>query len=172
MTDLRTLALAVMTVLVVTARCTSIDAQTTSQASKSALISVCISMDKSVYPVDQKPTVVLTMKNIASRQVCLSTASTVYRVHVDTEGGEAPETEYHRHLRGDYRPGDRSPIPEGPVICSPIVPGSSDTLSFNLTTYYDLSVAGKYSVYLEVQDDSGVWLKTNAMQFEMVAPSQ
>jgi len=173
MTGLRTYALVVMAILAITVGGTSIDAQTTSPTSQSALIAVSIGMNKSVYTVGQKPTVVLTMKNVGSQETCLSAADDRYRVHVDGASGEGPETEYNRHLHGDYRPGDGPPpVTQGSVVCGSIVPGSSDTLTFNLSIYYDLSAPGKYSVYLEVRDGAGKWLRTNTATFEIEPPAQ
>jgi hypothetical protein len=172
MTGLRTLALTVAAILVIAANCTSLDAQATSTGSQSALISASIALENAGDPVGQKPLVVLTIKNVGSREICLSTASSVYRVHVEREDGEAPKTEYHRHLHGEYRPGDRPTLIDGPVICRPVAPGSSYSQRFDPATFYDLSVSGKYTVYLEVRDDSGAWLRTNTAQFEIPGVSR
>jgi hypothetical protein len=51
-------------------------------------------------------------------------------------------------------------------------PGESAIKNFDLTVYYDLSVPGKYSVYLDVRDASGTWLRTNTLQFEVQPSSQ
>ena len=150
----------------------SIDAQTTSPTNQSALIAVSIGMEKSVYTVGQKPTIVLTMKNIGSQHTCLSFAEAVYRIHVDGASGEAPMTEYNRHRHGDYRPGDGPALTQVMVVCGDIAPGSLGTESFDLSAYYDLSAPGKYTVYMEYHDDSGHWPRTNTVQFEIQAAAQ
>jgi hypothetical protein len=67
---------------------------------------------------------------------------------------------------------------DGPVAGIPIPPESSAQQTFELTRFYDLGVPGKYTVYMEVYDQSGPldgsgkWLRTNSVQFEIVSAAK
>jgi len=153
-------------------------AQSASAANKPVSVSIRISLQKSTYAIGEKPIAVMTIENISSSGVCFSTASYLYRIHVASRDGEAPKTEFHRHLLGDFRPGDGPVLEGGPVDCRPIAPGSLDSLKYDLTAYYDLSTPGEYSVFLEIydpagpRDGSGHWLRTNTVTFEIQPPAQ
>jgi hypothetical protein len=156
----------------------SIDAQVASSVGQSASISVSITMEKDILVVGQKPRAIVTVKNISGQEICFSTASRLYRVHVEGKDGERSKTEYHRHLHGDFRSGDGPVVEDGPVICRDIASGASDVQTYDLSAFYDLSAPGKYSVYIEIYDPlgpkegNGIWLRTNTAKFELRAPTQ
>ena len=153
-------------------------AQSAAPLSQAPSVAVSIALEKDHVLLGKKPRVVVTIKNISQQEICFSTSSSLYRVHVEGEGGEPPKTEMHRHSQGDFRPGDGPDLDEGPVVCSDIAPGASGRRIYDLATFYDLSVPGKYTVYLEIRDEPkgpagpGVWLRTNTAQFEVQAPAQ
>jgi hypothetical protein len=179
MTRLRILALSATSIVLIAATSVSVFAQASESSGKSRSVSVSIELDKDRIAAGKKPWAIVTMKNISRHDaVCLSTSPDLFRIHVSGSDGEPPLTEWHRHLRGDVRPGDGPDTPAGPVTCRPIAPKASDFEGFDLSQYYDLRAAGKYSVYLEVYDPlgppdgSGLWLRTNTVQFEIVPPKQ
>jgi hypothetical protein len=174
MTKTRIFALTVTAITLIAANCTTLVAQAPQPASKSRTVGLTIELEKAQYDIGEKPWVILTMKNTSRQQYCLSTSPDLFRIHVEGENGEPPQTDWHRHLHGDVRPGDLPDPPETPPTCRPIVPKSSDFEGFNLLMYYKLTKPGKYSVYLEVldpsgpQDASGLWLRTNTVPFEIL----
>jgi hypothetical protein len=141
-------------------------------------MAVSLAMEKDHIPLGQKPRAVVTIKNLTQQKIYISTASWFYRVHIEGENGGPSETEWQRHRHGDVRPGDTEALVEGPIDSREIAPGGSDFQICDLTVFYDLSVPGKYTVYMEIRDEpkgpSGpsVWLRTNTAQFEVVAPAQ
>ena len=174
MTQIRILALSVITITLIAANCITLFAQAPQPASKSRTVGVTIELEQDQLAVGEKPWAILTMKNTSRQQFCLSTSPDLFRVHVEGTKGEPPQTEWHRHLHGDVRPGDGPEPPETPPTCRTIAPKSSDFEGFNLLMYYNLSTPGKYSVYMEVydpsgpQDGSGLWLRTNTVPFEIL----
>ena len=170
----RILVLSVTAIMLIAANCTSLFAQTAQPASKSRTVALTIELEKAVFVIGEKPWAILTMKNTSRQEFCLSTSPDLFRVHVEGPSGEAPQTEWHRHLNGDFRPGDAPSPPEAEATCRPIQPKESDFEGFNLLMYYNLSAPGKYSVYLEAldpsgpQDASGLWLRTNTVLFEIL----
>jgi hypothetical protein len=77
---------------------------------------------------------------------------------------------WHRRLLGE--PG-LAPLTET-VSAFPekLLPGWSTDRTFLLSAFYDLRIPGKYTVYVEVRDQSGTWLRSNRAAFEMQAPPQ
>jgi hypothetical protein len=177
MTRFHTFALSVTTIIVLAAQSASLNAQAASPPSRVSSIAVSLTIKKDQVPVGQKPWAVLTIKNISQRVIGIST-NLSFRIHIEGKGGEAPETEYHRHLHGDFRPGDGPALGGGPVIVSNLEVGAAQIQEWDLTMFYDLSRPGKYTVYIELYDPmgpgdgSGVWLRTNTVQFEIVPSSQ
>jgi hypothetical protein len=117
--------------------------------------------------------VVATVTNVTDHEICISTAA-LYHVHVEKIGeGEARPTEFHRHLRGEFLPGDSPDASGGSSICPPIAADSSITDRYDLRKYYDLSKPGKYAVYVEMEDrrpsstSPGIWVRSNTVQFEI-----
>src|ERR1700731_4982807 len=74
-------------------------------ASQSAAMAVSVAPEKDKFPVGQKPRVFLAIKNLTELKFEVSTENPM-RVCVKGKDGDPPETEYHRHLHGDYRAGD------------------------------------------------------------------
>jgi hypothetical protein len=178
MPTFRNFSFLTLAIMVASGYPTLLRAQSAAAASRKDSISLHISLTKNNYAVGDKPTVVMTVKNIRTNQICLSTASPLYRIYVTSKDGEARKTELHRHMLGDFRAGD-SPTPAGgSVVCRSIEPGSVDSLTYDLTAYYDLGTPGDYSVYLEIYapDDpanrSGHWLRTNIVNFKVQAQAQ
>ncbi|MDR3734874.1 MAG: hypothetical protein P4L10_04975 [Acidobacteriaceae bacterium] len=178
MTKFRALALSVTLIMLIAANYPSLNAQVASPTSQSASITVSLALEKNHVPVGQKPMAVVIIKNISHQEIGFSTASDLYRIHVEGHDGEPPKTEYNRHRHGDFRPGDGPDLVDGPVISRSIAPGSLDHQTYDLTVFYDLSKPGKYSVYIEIydplspQDGSGIWLRTNTAQFAIEASTQ
>jgi hypothetical protein len=112
----------------------------------------------------------LDCENLSNRDIHLRTDMVNYRIYVEGGKGEAPKTSYHRRLRGEFQPGETE-LAGGGVVLS-VSPGESNFSKYDLTNFYDLSIPGKYSVYLEARDESGVRLRTNTLQFEIIPPTQ
>ena len=153
------------------------EAQSAPAANHADSVSIHISLLKSSYSIGENPIAVMTIKNISSNEICFSTSTYLFRVHVTNQDGERPRTEFHRHILGDFRPGD-GPGLRSDSICRDIAPGSLDEQKYDLAAFYDLSKSGDYSVYLEIydpaepKDGSGHWLRTNAVKFKMEASTQ
>jgi hypothetical protein len=155
-----------------------LNGQVPSSDTKSNLIAVSIAMKQDHIPSGQKPLVILTAKNISRHNLFPSLYSD-YRLNVKGEKGEPPLTYYHRQLRKE--PGvpalteggpPRFPLNiEGEKPYEGIPPGGSEFETLDLTILYNL-IPGQYTVYLEVQDKAGVWLRTNTLQFEITATGQ
>jgi hypothetical protein len=178
MTTFRFLAVFVSATMAFASCSISLEAQTAPAANQSDSTSIRIEVQKDHFAAGEKPIVIMTIKNISQHEVWFSTNPSLHRIHVTRRDGEPPKTELHRHLLGDFRPGDGPELMPGPVISRPIAPGSLDSQQYDLARYYDLSAPGDYSVYLEIydpagpKDGSGHWLRTNTVKFEMQAPAQ
>ena len=170
MSEFRTIALVAL--ILIATQSISVLAQTSS-TSQPATIALSLMPEKKQVSLDQKPWVILTVKNITNHKICISTGNP-YRVHVEKlDYGELPKTEFHRHLRREFSPGDGPDLSSGPVVCPDVAAGASDIQKYDLSAYYNFSVPGKYTVYLEFQDESSqAWLRTNTARFEMQAPTQ
>ncbi|WP_142988266.1 hypothetical protein [Granulicella rosea] len=151
-------------------------AQAASVAHQAPLVAIRLAIEKDHIPIGQKPRVFLTFKNSSHQQISWSIASHLFRVHVEDKDSELPKTEWHRHLYGDYRSGDGPTLVDGPNYGIDIAPESSNDRMYDLTKFYNFSVPGRYTVYMEVydqsgpQDGSGKWLRTNTVQFELAPP--
>ena len=174
MTAFRRLTLSVATFVAITASFFFLNAQPVPATKQSDPISVHIELQKNRFAVGEKPIlVVMAIKNISQHEVCFSTDHSLYRIHVATKDNEPPKTGFHRHLRGEFRPGDGPVLMPGPVDCRPIASGALDSQKYDLAAYYDLTVPGKYSVHIEIydpygpDDGSGHWLRTNTANFEI-----
>jgi hypothetical protein len=168
MTRIRGLAFSVTMIVVIASNCITLGAQATSSVSQSSSISVSVAMESNRALVGQEVKAILTMKNIGSGIAVETGDPRNYRLHVKGEAGEPPKTLWHRRLLGE--PG-LSPLEVTlPAFPRDILPGKSINRTFLLTAFYDLSVPGKYLVYLEARDESGDWLHTNTATFEVQAP--
>jgi hypothetical protein len=151
-------------------------AQSAAMANQPDSVSIHVSLQKSSYAIGEKPIAVLTF--ISPNGIWFSNDLYQERIHVTSKDGEPPKTELHRHLLGDFRPGDGPELMSGPVVGRFIGPGSMDSQKYDLTYFYDLSKPGAYSVYLEIydpagpKDGSGHWLRTNTVDFKIQAPVQ
>jgi hypothetical protein len=151
-------------------------AQSAPMANQPDSVSIHVSLQKSSYAIGEKPIAVLTFTS--SNGIWFSNDPYSERIHVTSKDGEPPNTELHRHLLGDFRPGDGPELMSGPVAGRFIGPGSLDSQKYDLTGYYDLGEPGGYSVYLEIydpagpKDGSGHWLRTNTVNFTIQAPVQ
>jgi hypothetical protein len=154
-------------------------AQPSPASNQSGSTSVRVELPKDRFTVGEKPIrAVMTIRNIGQHEVCFLTDRSLYRIHVTRKDIEPSKTQLHRHLRGEFRPGDGLELMPGPVDCRPIAPGSLDSLKYDLMEYYDLSAPGDYSVYIEIydqsgpKDGSGLWLRTNTAHFKIEAHAQ
>jgi hypothetical protein len=172
------LALFVFSTAVITSCPMPSRAQSAPATSETDSVSIHVSLQKSSYTVGEKPFAVLAIKNTGSEPIWFSDDLYLERIHVTTKDGEPPKTELHRHLLGDFRPGDGPGLLSGPVIGRAIAPGTVYSHSYDLTYFYDLSKPGNYNVYLELydpagpKDGSGHWLRTNTAKFEIQASTQ
>src|SRR5580704_4670597 len=150
-----------------------LDAQASPHDAQSNSVAVSITLESDHIAAGQKPVLIVTLKNIGRATLDFSPASDRYRVHVAGKDVDPPETELQRHHHGDFRPGDGPALVEGPVVVTEFAPGEAVTRKFDLTRFYDLSKPGEYNVYMDVYDpsgpadQSGLWLKTNTVQFEV-----
>jgi hypothetical protein len=179
MSELRTLTQSVAAIMVIVAGSISVGAQDASPVGQSASITVSVAFEHNHFVVGQTPFAILTVKNMTDEVVSLRTGVDSFRIHVTGEKGEPPQTEFHRHLHGDFRPGDGPNLSSGSGVAKEMEPGASQTMKFDLAAYYDLSTPGKYSVYIEVLDAAPPtqvrkwsWLRTNTAHFEIQPPTQ
>ena len=135
-------------------------------------ITVNLSIEKEQIALGQSPWAVLTVKNLSNHEMPIH--GWMYRVHVEGENGEAPTTYVQRAITRRLRPGEADLRTDEQFLWT-ISPGKSDIHKFMLDYLYDLSVPGKYTVYVEVVDPSTEksstqkWLRTNIVQFTMQA---
>jgi hypothetical protein len=178
MTTMRVLALFVSTTAAIANCPIPLRAQSAPAASQTDSVSIHVSLQNSSYAVGEKPIAVLAIENTGSQAIWFSNDRHLERIHVTRKESEPPKTELHRHLLGDFRPGDGPALLSGPVAGRSIAPGSVDSQKYDLSYFYDLSKPGDYSVYLEIydpagpKDGSGHWLRTNTAKLEIHAPTQ
>jgi hypothetical protein len=150
------------------------EAQPASAVHQRDSISIHLALTKSSYAVGEHPVAVMAIKTISSNDICLSPDPYRFRVHVVSKDLEPPKTEFHRHLLGEFSPGDKLGLGTGPIVCRPIAAGGQDSEKFDLIAFYDLSKTGNYSVYIDIydpagpEDGSGHWLRTNTAEFVIV----
>jgi hypothetical protein len=118
----------------------------------------------------QKPEARLTMKNIGNRVAIETGDPEDYHLRVEGKSGEPPKTMWFRQLLRE--PGLPTLAVTVPAFPRDILPGESVDRTFELWAFYDLSAPGKYTVYLEARDGAGVWLRANAVPFEILAPAK
>jgi hypothetical protein len=177
MLKLRTLVMFVAATITVIEGPVPSGAQSAPAGNQPDSVSIHVSLQKSSYAIGEKPIVVMTVKNISSKEIWFSTDPYQVRFHVTNKDGVPQKTELHRHLLGDYRPGDGPMLLRGPLAGRSIAPGVLDAQKYNLSAYYDLNVPGDYSVYLEIYDPSGPvdgsghWVRTDIAHFKIEAPA-
>jgi hypothetical protein len=177
MRRLRCLAFSAVVIMSITfSSSTLVQCQQTSIGTKPVSFAVNIKIKEDVVPAGQKLWITLESKNISNHPIDIGNGLP-WRLHVEREGGgEPPLTVYHRQLRGDPSvPGlalggpGRTPLNvEGEKPYEGIPSGGSDIQKLDLTNYYTLA-SGEYTVYMEARDVSGVWLRTNSVQFGISA---
>lgn len=179
MTSLRISALFIATLIVIAAKSISLDAQTNTRAassatSKSATLELSIAFQKEQIPLGQKPWVSLTVKNLGSKEIPYPFS----RVYVDGPQGEPPTTLWQRQFTNRLKPGEPGINFGGyrPLIAPAGWPGDSFIMKYDLSAYYDFKEPGKYSVYIELLDETGTmtdpWVRSPVVTFELVAPAR
>jgi hypothetical protein len=174
----QTFALQSATIALIAASSIVLNSQDTGAGATTTSFAASISMKQEVYPGGQKPWVTLTTKNISKRAVDVRPDGLDWCLHVEGEKGEPQRTLYHRQMRGE--PGvpalagggpSRFPINvDGEKPYEGIPPAGSDVREFDLTVLYDLT-PGQYTVYMDVKDTTGVWMRTNTVHFEIQPPT-
>ena len=139
-------------------------------AHKSNVFYLTIAMEKKQVRVGESPMVLLTIKNLTDGLIrvpgdgCTQGA----KVWVQGENGEPPTTLRERDDTGRLLPGEAGLQCTVVANMRPLDPGESTTRKFLLKYLYDLQVAGKYTVYLEVPSPEA-WLRTDTETFQIVA---
>ena len=170
MTGIKSFIVPFATTAVVATNYILLNAQVASPPSRSASITVSVVMQNSRLSVGQEAKTILTMMNIGNHVVIETGDPSNYRLHIEGEAGEPPKTLWHRRLLGE--PGLAPLEVTVPAFPRDILPGRSVDRTFLLSAFYVLSTPGKYKAYLDVRDESDVWLRTNITTFEILAPSQ
>ena len=148
-------------------------AQAPPVTARGASIAVRIAIDKDKIPSGQSPLATLTIWNTTSDHIVFWEWDPYHdRVHIEGKSGEPPKTMWYRQLlREPGLPALETTLNAGPRAIFPANgPANSIDSKFSLAAFYDLSASGTYSACLEIWDESGRLLKTNAVQFEMLAP--
>jgi hypothetical protein len=122
MTTVRILALFVSTMAMLAISPVPSRAQSAPAASQTDSVSIHVSLQKSSYTVGGKPIAVLAIKNISSERIWFSNNRHLERIHIMRKDGEPPKTELHRHILGDFRPGDGPVLDSGPSPAGPSRP--------------------------------------------------
>jgi len=161
MAGFHTLAFSATTIMVIAAQGVSLDGQAAPAGAQPASIAVKIEMRYDHVSLGVSPGVILTIKNIGNHSAfAYHDYDFPYILHVAGKKGNLKVTPF----QGE---------PEAPeVIMGPnetlaIAPGKSYVKEFALERFCHFTEPGKYTVYLEVLDESGQWLRTNTAQFEM-----
>ncbi len=170
MITIRTLTLNLTVFLVIAAGNPLLVAQAPPITASGASIAVRIAMDKDQVPLGQSPIATLTIWNTSDHVVYWDHGDD-YRVHIEGKNGEPPKTLYYRQfLREPGLPDLAITLNAGPRAIWP-AGSAADSIDskFTLSAFYELDVPGLYSTYLEVLGESGKWLTTNTVQFEILA---
>jgi len=144
-------------------------AQTSSDTGQSDSISASIALEKDHVEFGKSPVVLLTVKNLTDHKVHVHGSPHKYIIHVEGQKGEPPTTLLQRRVTGKLLPGES--YERGDEFIAFIMPGESKLLQFSLSQYYNFTFTGRYSVYLYVWDESGKWIRTNTVQFELQGAS-
>ena len=148
----------------------SAGAQTPSSTTQAAPIAVSIVLGSDHGLAGTAPILQLTVKNLTNHEVPLHSGRDMYRVHVEGKNGEPPTTMLQRRNTGRLLPGETTARTD--EVVSFISSQDSRVIPFQLSSYYDLSKPGKYTVYLEVFVDPDNWLRTNTLEFDIKASAQ
>jgi hypothetical protein len=170
----------VATFIVIAVTNISVDAQTTTRTvpsamSKSATMSLSISVPIEQITLGQKPWVSLTVKNLGSEAIAYPRE----RIYIEGPKGEPQTTHVQRAMTHRLNPGEADIRETG--FRPPIAPGDSFTMKYDLSYFYDFKEPGKYTVYIEVFDrlsekpnaknDTDNWLRSPLAKFELLPPT-
>ena len=158
MTNPRSFAVSVATLIVATAMSIAVRAQTGAKptvTSQSATISLSIAVPIKQIPIGQKPWVYVTVKNLGKEEINYPRD----RVYVEGPNGEPPTTLRQRQLTDRLKPGEPT-LRMDDYGATPIAPGESFTAKYDLSALYDFKEPGKYTVYVEVVDSLAAKAKT------------
>lgn len=165
-------SLHLMVIIAITACGVLASTQKSSKEDHANTESVKIAMEKERIALGTSPILLLTITNITNHKIPLYGGNDRFRVHVSGSNEPAP-THLQRKLTGKLLPNDSiKTVRTGPEIAVAMSPGESRVMRFDLKQYYGFKQPGKYSVYLNVYSDLGKWLRTNAVQFEMLSPGK
>jgi hypothetical protein len=157
-------------IAVFAANCISLDAQRASSAQQSDPIAVSIAIEREHVQAGQSPKVLLTIKNLTDRPLQVIACLPI-KIYLQGEKGEPPTTRLKRDFTGRLLPGE-APLMCNDMAATVIDPRGSYIESAQIKDFYDLSLLGKYTVYVEVpsrQMNDIVWLRTNTAEFEILA---
>jgi hypothetical protein len=162
--------LVVMAMLMAAVACEAQTAAETNKAalSKSVQMGVTLRMQKK-QPSSVKDAEALLYADNLSDRVLMMRFET-FRIHLNGENGEPERTFWYHSLLGDpgYAPLTTTlNVSEATMV----LPGRYYSQSFPLRSYYVSLPSGHYSMYMEVPDPDGVWLRTNVEEFLVVAAS-
>ena len=136
-------------VVVVAASSHSLGAQAVASSSQTDSITVSVAIDKDHLPPGQSPWVLLTFNNRADRDLYLH--GDWFQLHIEGEGGEPPTKLRQRMAMHKLLPSE-APLRDDENAEKVISVGKSRIEKIDVSYYYDLSLPGKYSVYVDVKD--------------------
>ena len=144
----------------------SLAAQDTA-VSKAPAIEVSMRLEKDKVPVGQSPWADLRVENLTDREITINQADP----HVEGDKGELPMKPNARIVTDRLQP--RIPRLRTVVYVPWIIPAQDSSIhKYQLAYFFDLSLPGQYTVYMEVMDPSShKWVRTNSTKFEMQSPS-
>ena len=150
-----------------------IDASTLSESQSATgtkrpqMVALSIFLPEKHLVAGQTPFVFLTVKNLSETAISFPQD----RVYVEGERGEAATTLRQRQLTQRRRPGEPSLLGGG--FEPNVEPRGKFTRKYDLSQLYDVSIPGKYSVYIEVFDQAsgsmGHWVRSPIATFEVKA---
>jgi len=172
MTTFRTVTSRLFIFAVIAVMSTAIFAQAPPITAPGASIAVRIAMDKEQVPLGQRPIATLTIWNTSDHVVFMTNDPLQYGLHPEGKNGEPSKTMWYRQIL-ERGLNETNNVSVRVAIWPADFAGNSTDVKFTLSAFYDLDVAGQYTVYLEAWDESGKkLLRTNTVQFEMQAPKQ
>jgi len=177
MNGIRTIAFSLANLVLFAAQSMELQAQTAATPGEGPSISVSLALAKDNVSLGESPQAVVTMRNIGKGAKCFRTADSLYRIHVEGKNGEPPETEMQRKRHAAVGQVNGADSGADSARCLYIAPGDWVHITYDLAMFYDFREPGRYTVSLELLDESedrlgtGVWLKTNTAQLEVQAPA-
>jgi hypothetical protein len=132
---------------------------------------VSLGFQKKQIPLGQKPWAYLTVKNLGGEEISYPFS----RVYVEGPHGEPATTLLQRQLTNRLKPGEPGIGLSGyrPPIAPAGQPGDTFIMKYDLCAYYDFTEPGKYTVYIELLDETGTmtdpWVRSPVAKFELVA---